>query len=165
MKLHFLRHGIAADRAVWDGEDAERPLTVEGRERVDRVAKAISRLGLELGGVIASPYLRAKQTAEVLVHRLGIADHFEVDERLAPGFCAEKLNEILIARLNAAALLLVGHEPDFSDIIADLTGGGQVRFKKAGLARVDIVLDRPLRGELIWLIPPKLLLGLREVPN
>ncbi len=165
MKLYFLRHGIAQDCIGWAGPDAERPLTAVGRERVDRVAKTILRLGLDLGGVVTSPYLRAKQTAEILVSRLGIAERLEVDERLVPGFGVDKLGELLIARLNEAALLLVGHEPDFSDTIADLTGGGQVRFKKAGLARVDIVSDRPLRGELIWLIPPKLLIGLRDLPN
>jgi phosphohistidine phosphatase len=53
--------------------------------------------------------------------------------------------------------MLVGHEPDFSLIISALTGGGKVILKKGGLARVDITATAPLQGDLVWLLPPKIM--------
>ena len=62
----------------------------------------------------------------------------------------------LLADHPDADLMLVGHEPDFSLALAQLTGG-TLRMAKAGLARVDLENTTDLRGELVWLIPPKVL--------
>ncbi len=51
--------------------------------------------------------------------------------------------------------MLVGHEPDFSETIAELIGGGRVVCKKGGLARVDVADSSLDDGELVWLLPPK----------
>ena len=55
--------------------------------------------------------------------------------------------------------MLVGHEPDFSQTIADLTGGGRVVVKKGSLARIDITATAVLGGDLVGLIPPRWLAG------
>jgi phosphohistidine phosphatase SixA len=54
-------------------------------------------------------------------------------------------------------LLLVGHEPDFSTVIGQLIGAGRIVCKKGGLARVDLKSPHELPGELVWLLPPRLL--------
>jgi phosphohistidine phosphatase len=54
-------------------------------------------------------------------------------------------------------MMLVGHEPDFSLTISALTGGGRILLKKGGLARVDLTSSEPLQGELVWLLPPKVM--------
>jgi phosphohistidine phosphatase SixA len=74
---------------------------------------------------------------------------------LAPGFNSEKLAEVVKSFVDDQALLLVGHEPNFSMVIAELIGGGRVQLKKGALARVDV--NRELQGELVWLLQPKLL--------
>ncbi len=86
-------------------------------------------------------------------------DRVVEDERLAPGFDAGGLRDLLEDRPVTAAVMLVGHEPDFSEIIAELIGGGRVVCKKGGLARVDVAELSFAGGELVWLLPPKDLAG------
>lgn len=158
MRLYFLRHGIAMERESWSGPDEDRPLTDRGRDRVMQVARVMSKLRLCIEGVLTSPLLRARRTAELVHERLGSELRFEIDARLSPGFSSQSLENILREQGGTASLLLVGHEPDFSRVITALTGGGQIVMKKAGLARVDIEAHNPLNGKLVFLAPPKLLL-------
>jgi phosphohistidine phosphatase len=80
-----------------------------------------------------------------------------LDRRLGPGFDIEQLAAILRDHASARALMLVGHEPSFSETISALIGGGRVVCKKGGLACVDLPDVSNLSGELLWLIPPRLL--------
>jgi len=64
--------------------------------------------------------------------------------------------EILQAYPEAKALMLVGHEPDFSQLIGELIGGGRVTCKKGSLACVELN-NTSLQGELVWLVPPSVL--------
>jgi phosphohistidine phosphatase len=157
MQLYFLRHGIAAEREDWVGDDAERPLTDAGRERVELVGRSIARLGLKFGAILTSPLVRARQTAEIVARRLHAVAQFQEEPLLSPGFGPRELSEILQKQRSEGPLLLVGHEPDFSDTIGHLIGGARVVCKKGGLARVDLSKMQPPRGELVWLIPPKAL--------
>ena len=158
MKLYFLRHGPAVDRAAWPADDDfARPLTARGQAVVQRVADALADLQLELGLIITSPLTRAWQTAEIVARRLDILDRLLKDDRLMPGFDLNGLTAILRAHSAQSAIMLVGHEPDFSTTISALIGGGSLVCKKGGLARVDVSTDNPLRGDLVWLIPPSIL--------
>lgn len=159
MKLYFLRHGIAVDRSL-SGDDESRPLTKTGRHRVTRIARAIAKLDLGIESIVSSPVLRALQTARVMARMLELEHRMDVDALLTHGFDSVALNQLLMARDKVNALMLVGHEPDFSRTICQLIGGGRLRLKKGGFARVDIDLAEPNRAELIWLTPPKLLLVL-----
>ena len=156
MKVYFLRHGLA-DRSAWHGPDFERPLTERGVARMVREAETMAELNLELDLILTSPLRRAYQTAEIVAERLDLLDRLVTDERLAPGFNADDLAEILQAHPDIAGLMLVGHEPDFSETIGDLIGGGEVVCKKGSLARVDVYDIVSPRGALVWLIPPKVL--------
>ena len=157
MELYFLRHGEAAGQKGWSGDDRNRPLTSEGVERMTREAKTIARLGVEVETIIASPLVRARQTAEIVAQEMGIRTSIVADERLAPGFRIELLAKILKEWAAAPALLLVGHEPDFSETIAALTGCGSLECKKGSLARVDLPDPASPDGTLCWLLPPKVL--------
>lgn len=153
MKLYFLRHGLA-DWPDWDpARDHERPLTKDGVKKMKQQAKALAELGVQIDAVLASPYTRAYQTADIVAGRLG--REVKTEPLLAPGFNLDKLKEIAAAYRAEDALLLVGHEPTFSMVIAELIGGGRVQLKKGALARVDVNSD--LQGELVWLLQPKLL--------
>lgn len=159
MILYFLRHGQAGDRAEWKGDDAERPLTKRGEESIAREAETIVQLDLRLEVIITSPLARARQTAKILAKPMLIEDKLIEDNRLSPGFGFEQLGEILGDYPKASAVLLVGHEPDFSNTISALTGGSRVVLKKGGLARIDLLPGQDsLAGELVWLIPPKVLI-------
>lgn len=156
MKLYFLRHG-RADRSAWSGADYERPLTGEGKERMAFEAETIAQLDLGPDHILTSPLVRAYQTAEIVAERLNMLDLLVIDDRLEPGFGPHDLAEILEERQSADELMLVGHEPDFSETISYLIGGGNIVCKKGSLARVDLVDAGPLAGELVWLLPPKVL--------
>lgn len=158
MKLYFLRHGQAVDRGAWLGLDADRPLTDEGTRIVGEVGKSMARLGMALGQVVSSNYLRAQQTAQIVGRKLGL--EVRIDPRLAPGFDIARLTRLLDERGGEEDLLLVGHEPDFSETISALVGGGRLRCKKAGLVRIDLDAGRPREAEIAWILPPKLLLKL-----
>jgi phosphohistidine phosphatase len=159
MHVYFLRHGQAVGRAEWKGNDSARPLTEAGVEALRREAEAIKRLGLGLEVIVTSPYLRAAQTAEIVAEHLDMRGRLMRDKRLAPGFGVRKLGEILGENEMAGAVMLVGHEPDLSETVAELVGGGRMTFKKGALARVDLPDHSVRRGELIWLIPPTALTG------
>lgn len=150
MRLFFFRHGLAepgTERLL----DHERALTDVGSERVERAGRVLKALGAVPTYLLTSPLVRARQTADILAQGLGLT--VQVRPELAPGFSLPAL-EALVADLNGGDLMLVGHEPDLSVTIGALTGG-VVLMKKGGMARVDLVGYRPLRGALVWLIAPR----------
>lgn len=155
MKIHFLRHGLAQERLDWKGDDSDRPLTDQGRERMERSAAAIARFGLDLDAILTSPFARASQTASIVAEALHAADRLRFDARLGPGFGKEPLAAILREYAGSQSLMLVGHEPGMSETISALIGGGRIICKKGGLACVKLIDPSSPRGELLWLIPPR----------
>ncbi len=126
--IWLLRHGDAEDAAP-GADDASRALTKKGRRQSRDAGRALAALGVEIGACIASPKLRARETAEIAAEALGV--EVEVDERLRGG-------DFDPADLAAGRgeVLLVGHEPDFSRAIA-LTTGSRVKLRKGGMAAFD----------------------------
>ena len=133
--LWLLRHGDAKDGSP----DAQRPLTEKGERQSRDAGAALAAIGARLDACLTSPKVRAAETARLACEPLGVEARHE--PRLAGGpFDAEQL---------AAGLddvLLVGHDPDFSMAVHELTGA-QVRLKKGGLAGVE-------HGELVVLLRP-----------
>jgi phosphohistidine phosphatase len=156
MQLYFLRHGVAGKRSEWQGDDRERPLTEDGREAIVREGVALMKHGVEVDLIVTSPLARARQTAEIVAEELGAGERIVDDERLAHGFTRKQLVRILAEHPEAGSVMLVGHEPEFSAVIGELTGG-RVVCKKGCLARVDVGDRTTLRGELVWLLQPKTL--------
>jgi phosphohistidine phosphatase len=150
MKLYFVRHGVAVEADAWNGDDASRPLTDDGKKSMEREAKALAKIDLQIDRVLTSPFKRAKQTAKIVAKRLNVP--LVEDERLASGFDAAKLEEIVRDNDGAPSLLLVGHEPDFSEVVCDLTGA-RINLKKGGIACVE-------DGHLSLLLTPRVLLAL-----
>ncbi len=156
MRLYLLRHGVAYDRENWRGKDDElRPLTDEGIVAMKREARSIGQLKLKLNAVVSSPLVRARDTARIVAKTLDM----ELDESplLKPGFDLQALDDLLAQYANSNHVMIVGHEPDFSQVIAQLVGGGTIVMKKGGLARIDIKTPHPPQGELVWLLTPSLL--------
>jgi phosphohistidine phosphatase len=148
---------VAAERTEWKGDDAERPLTEEGKERMARSAAVLARLDLRLDVILTSPLARARQTADIVAEALDAKGKLFDENRLGVGFNRDLLAEILRDHAGAEALMLVGHEPSFSKTISAIIGGGRIVCKKGGLACVNLGDQTSLNGELLWLIPPGLL--------
>ena len=161
MNLFLLRHGIAVERgtAGFD-KDADRPLTPKGERRLGRIADAMDALGLKFDLILSSPYARARQTAEIVADALGLKKKLEFSEDLTPGGNAKSL----VASLNKRepqleSVLLVGHEPFMSELIATLTSGDarvSIDFKKGGLCKLETETLRHARcATLAWLLTPR----------
>jgi phosphohistidine phosphatase len=152
MKIYFLRHGDA-DWPEWDRPDDERPLTKKGKKEIERVAEFLTDHEVNPAVILSSPLPRAYQTAVIVAETL----EMQVTEEpaLASGFDSKKL-AVLLKEHAGQDVMFVGHEPSFSAAIVALTGGS-VRLAKAGIARVDVDDSKPLRGQLIWLFPPKMI--------
>ena len=149
MKLYLLRHG-KADWPNWNQPDDERPLTEEGKREVAAVAKFLKRLEIT-PEILTSPLPRASQTAAIagkyLKARVG------TEPVLCPGFDAKQLRRLL-KNFAGKSLMIVGHEPDFTRTIFQLTGGN-TKMSKAGVAFIELETSS-MKGELRWLVPPKL---------
>jgi len=153
LEIYFFRHADAGNKEAWSGPDRDRPLSAEGVTQARHVAEALSGLRPGIPLIVSSPLVRARQTAEIAAETLGCAERLADDERLAHGFDRRSLAALVAEHAGARVLLLVGHEPDFSATIAEVTGG-TVTVKKAGVARIDFD-EQTTRGTLVWLLPPR----------
>jgi phosphohistidine phosphatase len=154
LRLYFLRHGKAWSRADWREDDDLRPLTDAGEALMRAEGRALKAMGLAPDVIVTSPLTRARRTAEIVAEELGMSERLVEDRRLARGFDARGLAALVARYADAASLMFVGHEPDFSATVAELTGGGRVDFKKGGLARVDVRAPQLDDGILAWLLTP-----------
>jgi phosphohistidine phosphatase len=141
---------------TWDGSDDERPLSSRGERQADRLGRFLAGVGFRTDAIITSPKVRAVQTAEIVAERLGVP--VGADDRLAGNVGLNALDAILHDAGDPATPILVGHDPDFSDLVVKLCGGLGVPLRKCAFARIDA--ERPFepgRAVLRWLVPPDLL--------
>jgi len=166
MELILFRHGIAAD--VDDTcDDAARPLTDEGIARTQQAAAGLARIIAKPSLVLASPKVRAAQTADIIVRALNVAAvKLKTLDTLALG-PAEAIVDSLTPHAAVDRVMLVGHEPLLSETIALFCAGQITRpvveMKKAAAACVTTapgVDGRLTFGTLNWLLPPKVLRAL-----
>jgi phosphohistidine phosphatase len=143
-QLWFLRHGEAEPHDA--GPDDDRRLTERGEGQSRAAGRALAALEVTFQAVYTSPKVRARDTARLACEALGCEpiDH----EPLRQGFTADDARELLH---DDERILVVGHEPDFSQVVYDLTGG-RIDLKKAGVAGVRM---DGARGELIVLLRPR----------
>jgi phosphohistidine phosphatase len=154
-QLWLLRHADAEPHGT--RQDSERRLTERGERQARLAGVAIARMGVELEGLLSSPKERALRTATVAAQELGDRSQvgrqhgrLEVHPPLAGGFEAQQALAALAGLSADGRLLVVGHEPDLSTVVAQLTGA-RIDLKKGGLAVVRV--DGP-GGELLALLRP-----------
>jgi phosphohistidine phosphatase len=153
MLLHLLRHADAGDPEAWEGPDAARPLSDKGRGQSERLGKFLARIAFKGGSFISSPKVRAAQTAELVAEALKA--EVDLDDRLGEALSLDAVEAILHDAGDPERAVLIGHDPDFSDLLAELVESARVPMRKGALARIHV--EPPLRpggGTLRWLIPP-----------
>lgn len=143
--------------------DRDRPLTGEGRKKVRRIARAMQKLDLQFDWILSSPYVRARETTEIVTRILQSPRHFDLRDELIPGRSGKELTKLLAARPKSVnRVLIVGHEPDLSLFISVLLTGksaSMVALKKGGLGKLQI--DQLRWGAcaiLEWLLTPQQLI-------
>lgn len=158
MEIYLLRHGIS-DPGRPGHPDSERALTQEGREKLRRVLKRARATGVEPGLILASPYRRAIETAQEAAEALGYRAEIEKTRSLLPEASPHDAWEELRQRKTEKAILLAGHEPMMSSMVAYLLGcpSLSIDMKKAALVRVDCDRLGPQpAGVLKWMLTPAL---------
>jgi phosphohistidine phosphatase len=157
VELCVLRHAHAGDSTTWEEADELRPLSEKGRRQAERLGRLLAGAGFVPDAVLTSPLARALQTAEIVAGLLGVGVRLE--QRLGEMVDLPVLEQILDDAGSPRRPLIVGHDPDFSELVSELVGA-PIPMRKGTLVRIDV--ERPLEpgaGELRWLVPPDLVRG------
>jgi phosphohistidine phosphatase len=161
-ELYIMRHGIAVDRGSEGfSDDSQRPLTPEGKAKVRQIAKGLKRLGVDLDWIVCSPLIRAVETAQVITEVLYTNIPLDNSEALSPGASPEALISLLAKHPARRCALVIGHEPDLSDLAARLIGAGRhagLSFKKGGCCLIAFEQFPPKSaGQLVWWLTPRVM--------
>ena len=161
MNIYILRHAIAVEPgSAGFGSDAERPLTEEGEKKLAKIIQAMEAMDVSFDLIVSSPYVRARQTAEMVASAYDAHKKLQLSDTLAPDGSSKKLIDLL----NRLAppwedVMLVGHEPYLSGLIALLVTGNEearVQLKKGGLCKMSAEsLKHGRCATLEWLLTPK----------
>ena len=158
VELYLVRHAHAGDPSRWTGDDARRPLSAKGRLQADRLARHLAAAQIDADVILSSPRVRARETGDPIARALGM--QVRIDDRLGGGLTLRGLEQVLVDAGNPVHAIVIGHDPDLSDLVAELSGAASIPMRKGALARLDG--PRPLREGgcvLRWLIPPEALAG------
>ena len=191
MDLYLLRHGesgITANQSRGSKSSNRNPgLTEDGKKEITRIAKSIKRFKITFDTILTSPLNSATQTAKIISSTFKMKGNIvNCDELLPEGNSLELYNR-LQNFASESSILIVGHEPYLTNIIDDIisqqrskgnprrsvTNRTRVKgitriersivVKKGGLAKIRIISTTPeLRGELRWLLTPRILKSLFE---
>jgi|SRR5690348_565376 len=159
MLLLLIRHAHAGDRdpQQWP-DDRDRPLTDKGRKTQRRVSRMLGEMELVPTYVLTSPWLRAAQTAQVLVDELKLPRPATPTENLARTPDLSRLADDIGEPGNNAIVALVGHSPWMEELASVLlTGSGtgiRIDYPKSGVMGIDLERPAPGAGELQFFLRP-----------
>jgi phosphohistidine phosphatase len=167
MQLLIIRHADAGDAeqfALTRQPDSKRPLSDKGREQMDSASRALCLLVPKINLLAASPYVRAMQTAEIVLTRYPNAAR-EITDTLVPEKDPESFIRWLRAQGSREVVAAVGHEPHLSTLITWLVAGAdqsRVELKKGGACLMSF-RQPPAKGTamLEWLLTGKQLAKLK----
>jgi phosphohistidine phosphatase len=163
IELYLVRHAIAAERGPKYADDRLRPLTPAGTKKFAESVPGLLELDVVIDLVLASPLVRARETAQLLAAGLKPKPAITEIEALAPGGRHQAIIEAIKTHSKRhRRLALVGHEPDLGEFAARLLGArGLVEFKKGGICLIEVDGATPGGpGTLRWMLPPKALRAL-----
>jgi phosphohistidine phosphatase len=157
MEIYIVRHAIAEAVAA-DGSDESRSLTEEGKKKMKEAAAGFERLERRPQHIFSSPLVRARQTAEILAVSLKL--RVEELKELTPAHAPKEVCEKLRQMKKLESVMLVGHEPNCSELASYLlvgAGGLNLEFKKGGICLIETPNAEPGSGDLILHLPPSAL--------
>lgn len=159
MKLLVVRHAIAQDREDFaEGDDAARPLTPDGRKKMQRGAEGLKDIVPEIDRLISSSLKRAVETAEIIARVYGDLKVQKVPE-LAPGTPLDSVLTWLVGLPDKETVAVVGHEPDLSGMVCALLANASepfLEFRKGGACLLEFTGGlAPGTARLEWLLEPK----------
>ncbi len=158
MRLYLFRHGIA-EASARSGRDADRTLTEEGREKVRRVVRRAREGGMWPTLIMASPFARALETAQIAAKTLGHEDDILVSNAFTPDASPEDAWTEIRTHKAEAEILVASHEPLCGELTAFLLDAPTlaVDIRKATLVCIDLDAAGPRpHGVLQWMLTSKL---------
>ena len=163
--LLLLRHAKAQREPAAD--DAARPLSPEGEEAAVRMGRFLAAAGIRPQALLTSPAVRARDT----LVRVAAAAGWETPQRERPFYETTPAGVLASLRelpSEVEVALAVGHEPTWSETASRLIGGGSLKLATGAVAAVGLDIQgwgelSGGRGELLWLLPPKLLAGIEVI--
>jgi phosphohistidine phosphatase len=164
MIIYFLRHASAGQSMKATAADEKRPLDKEGIDQCRYVGRTLAAINVQVDAVISSPLKRASQTASLVANEIGYDGKLQLHPALRPEATYENFRELLDENSKHDAILIVGHNPNFSRFLSLLISGGTtdtcVDMKKGAVAKVDASGRRS--GVLGWCIVPKIIRAIYE---
>jgi phosphohistidine phosphatase len=166
MDVYIMRHGKAG-RQVPGKDDASRALTGKGKDEIEEMARWLVSREISFGIIATSPLVRSMETGTIIAAGPGQGLNPEIWPSLSIGGDPMTICQDIAAKDETSSLLLVGHEPTLSSLIGLLICGSSnagIMMAKGGLARIrNVIKDgNTVRGELNWLLTPKLMMSMRQ---
>jgi phosphohistidine phosphatase len=163
MDLYIIRHAIAVDEYE---EDSQRPLSDKGKKKMRQIARGLHVLGVDFDLILSSPYVRAKETAEILAEVFKTKADVAFSENLIPMGDPDLLIAEMNEKYSANSVALVGHEPNLTTLIGLLVSentGIDMTLKKGGVCRLSVDdLHHSRKATLEWLITPGILVEIGD---
>jgi phosphohistidine phosphatase len=162
MNLYIIRHAIAVDEGSPEyEEDSQRPLTDKGKKKMRQIAKGLRALGADFDLILSSPYVRAKETAEILANVFKIKTDVAFSDNLIPMGDPDLLIAEMNEKYTANSIALVGHEPFLSALVGLLVSDNaaiDMTLKKGGVCRLSADdLHHARKATVEWLLTPGIL--------
>ena len=156
--LILLRHA-KSDWGAPFGDEADRPLNPRGREAAGVMGRVLTLAGRAPDLVLTSPARRARETADLAAEGGGWEAPIAADPRLSPGSPAAVIAVVRERAGDAGRVLVIGHEPAWSQTAAVLLGGGRVRMATGTAACLGVDSWEELAPgacTLLWMLTPRL---------
>jgi len=154
MEIYLMQHGPNLSK----DEDAEEPLSPDGKIQVSKAAKAIKRMGLQFDLIIASPKKRSQQTAELVAKAVGFPVEGIVEtEKVKAMTPAEETIAYLVQFDEKESILIAGHLPSLAEVASALLTSGSkatIQFERGGIGRIDVEKLPTNEGRLRWYLTP-----------
>jgi phosphohistidine phosphatase len=158
MEIYLVRHGEYTDLGSRTlEEDSVNELSAVGIDKLRRQAQILAAWQLPIDRIVSSPFVRARQTADILAASL----QMPIEEHVAltrTRFNVQGLQQLVHTYASSQHLMLVGHESDLSTVAAAITGGSQIELARGGIIRITLTSHEPLAGKLVWLLAPEIML-------
>jgi len=162
-ELYLIRHAVAEERGESWPDDAKRPLTDAGTARMRKAARGLVKMGVAFDVVLTSPYVRTRQTAEIVATAYDERPPIVAIDSLAPGGSVQSVLSDLERQTRRSRIAIVGHEPNIGELAARLAGSRYpLEFKKGAVCRIDVKTFPAGPGRLRWFVTTKILRALRK---
>lgn len=157
MIIYFVRHASAGQKKLSGKKDEKRPLDSDGVQQCTQMGRVLSSMEVGVDAIISSPLKRATQTAALIANEIGYEGKLHIENALRPEAKYDHFRDMLRDYSKHESILVVGHNPNFSDFLGrTIAGSGErahVDIRKGSVAKVE---SKQKKYVLDWLLTPRL---------